>query len=171
MNIRLRLIATSSYIGCVVLLNTLFVYLPGVAAFGQSFSPADMLVGVIYLVRDFAQREIRHYVIIAMIVGGAISYLLADRTIALASVAGFFVGEGIDWAIYTYTKRPLSKRLMLSAVISSPFDSLAFLIVANRLHWLPYLMMTLGKLTGVVCLWLLWKWRSHATQRSLWSQS
>ena len=140
----------------------LFVYLPGVAAFGQSFSPADVAVGVIYLVRDLAQREIRHYIFVAMLVGCALSYLFASKTIALASVSGFMVGEIVDWAIYTYTKRPLSKRLLWSAMISAPIDTSVFLYVAGRLHSLPFTMMVLGKLLGVLLIWIIWKLRRPA---------
>ena len=74
-----RYLATTSYIGMIVFLNALLVYLPGVSAFGQSFFPADMLVRSIYIVRDFAQREIKHYIFIAMLVGTVLSYLLADK--------------------------------------------------------------------------------------------
>lgn len=158
---RVRYLATSCYILFIVLINTLFIYLPGVAAFGQSFSPADMVVGIIYLVRDFAQREIKHYIFLAMIIGGALSYLLADSTVAVASVAAFSVGEIIDWGIYTFTKRPLSDRLIWSAIISSPFDSSVFLYFCQRLHWLPFVIMTLGKMMGVLLLWSYWKFRNR----------
>lgn len=129
--------------------------------FGQSFSPADVTVGIIYLIRDFAQREIRHYIFIAMIIGAALSYVFASKEIAVASISGFMVGELIDWAIYTFTKRPLSKRLILSASISSPFDSAVFLAVAGRLTPVPFAMMTLGKFLGVFVLWAVWRVRSR----------
>ena len=156
---KLRLIATLSYISFIVLLNTCIVYLPGVAAFGESFSPADILVGGIYIIRDFAQRELRHYVLIAMIIGATLSYFLASKALALASVSGFAVGEILDWAIYTFTKKPLSQRLVWSSLLSSPIDSWVFLGVSERLHWLSFTVMTLGKMLGVMLLWLLWKYR------------
>lgn len=164
---RIRYLATVSYILFIILINTLFVSLPGVAAFGERFSPADLVVGIIYLVRDFAQREIKHYIFIAMLIGGGLSYFLADSTIAIASVAAFTVGEMIDWAIYTFTKRPLSDRLIWSALISSPFDSWVFLGLAHRLSWLPFLMMTLGKMIGVFILWLFWKYRRNRQEADL----
>jgi uncharacterized PurR-regulated membrane protein YhhQ (DUF165 family) len=152
-----RYLATISYIGMIVLINVLFVNLPGVAAFGQSFSLADLIVGSIYIVRDFAQREIKHYIFIAMLVGAGISYLLADKTIAIASLAAFLVGETLDWAIFTYTRKPLSQRLIWSSVISSPVDSYVFLAVAHRLHSLEFAIMTLGKIIGILILWLIWQ--------------
>lgn len=156
-----RFVATGSYILAIVLLNMAVVYLPHVGAFGESFSPADVMVGLIYLVRDFAQREIRHYIFVAMLVGAALSYFLASHDIALASVSAFLVGELIDWALFTYTRKPLSRRLLLSAIVSSPFDSIVFLYVSGRLYWLPVLIMTGGKFIGVLILWLLWKLNSQ----------
>ena len=156
-----RFIATLCYIAAIVLLNMAVVYLPYVGAFGESFSPADVMVGVIYLLRDFAQREIRHYIFIAMLVGAVLSYLLASHAIAVASVSAFLVGETIDWLLFTYTKKSLSQRLMLSAVVSSPFDSMVFLYVSGRFYWLPVLIMTLGKCIGVLMLWLIWKLKSQ----------
>jgi uncharacterized PurR-regulated membrane protein YhhQ (DUF165 family) len=158
-----KYIATISYIAMVVTLNTLFVVLPGVSAFGQSFSPADILVGCIFLVRDFAQREIRHWIILAMVVATGISYLLADPTIALASAGGFMVGELIDWSLFTLTQKPLSQRLLISAIASSPFDSLVFLYLAHHLHWFEWGLMTAFKFLGVFILW--WFWRRKQLPR------
>jgi len=151
------LIATFSYIIAIVLLNVAMVYLPQMGGFGQTFSPADMMVGLIYVMRDFAQREIRHYIFGAMFVGAALSYLLASPSMALASVSGFMVGELIDWILFTFMHKPLSRRLLVSAIVSSPFDSVVFLYVAGHLSWLSFVIVTLGKFIGVSLLWVLWK--------------
>ena len=113
-NTSARIYASITYIGLIVLLNCLFVYMPYLTAFGQRFTFADMAVGFIYVVRDFAQRELRHYVLIAMVVGAVLSYFLASREIALASISGFCVGEMIDWGIYTFSKKTLSSKHPLS---------------------------------------------------------
>lgn len=150
-------IATLSYIGLVVLLNALFVYLPYLTLWGQRFTIADTTVGIIYLVRDFAQREIRHYVLVAMLIGAGLSYVLASRDIAVASVMGFVVGELIDWLIYTFTKKPLSQRLLASALISAPIDSYVFIAMLGPVHSLEWSIMTFSKFIGVFILWSLWK--------------
>lgn len=162
-----RFMATGSYILAIVVLNMAVVYLPHVGAFGESFSPADVMVGLIYLVRDFAQREIKHYIFAAMLVGAGLSYFLASHDIALASVSAFLVGEAIDWALFTYTKKPLSQRLLLSAIVSSPFDSIVFLYVSGRFYWLPVVIMTLGKFIGVLVLWLVWKLKDQWREKNL----
>lgn len=159
-----KYIATASYIITILLLNTAFMVLPGVAAFGEHFSLADPFVGLVYIVRDFAQREIRHYVIFAMLVGTLLSYVLANKVIALASVSAFATGEIIDWAIYTFTRKPLSQRLLWSSIISTPIDSFVFLYVAHRLSWLPFTLMTIGKIIGIIILWAGWKIKNARTE-------
>ncbi len=161
-----RCVATLSYVVMIVVLNTLFMYMPLMSLFGQSFSSADMFVGSIYIVRDFAQREIKHYIFIAMLVGAIISYLFASKVIALASTAAFVAGEAIDWSIFTFSKKPVSQRLIWSSMISSPIDSIVFLSFAERLHGVEFVVMTVGKMAGVLLLWLVWKW--VAIQKKRW---
>lgn len=156
-----RWVATVSYILAIVILNMAVAYLPMVAAFGQHISPADVMVGLIYLGRDFAQRELKHYILLAMLVGAVLSYMLATPSIALASMSAFLVGEVIDWALFTFTKKPLSQRLLLSAIVSSPFDSAVFLGVLGRLTSLPFCIMTLSKVLGVMLLWAVWQFRAQ----------
>jgi uncharacterized PurR-regulated membrane protein YhhQ (DUF165 family) len=166
MKLRFPFVATISYIAFIVLLNTAIVYWPPIHVFSQPISPADAFVGCIYLVRDFAQREIRHYVFIAMMIGAALSFFLASHAIAMASVSAFIVGELIDWAIYTYTKKPLSQRLMYSALMSAPMDTVIFLVVLDQLNWAGFLLMNIGKITGVFILWMMWKMRTAKKQSS-----
>lgn len=152
-----QFIATISYIVLVVVVNLMVYYLPGIPLFGHSVTSADAIVGTIYLVRDFAQREIRHYIFFAMLLGAFISYLLSDASVALASVSGFLVGELIDWAIFTYSKKPLSERLIWSALISTPFDTIVFLYVASMLNPVSAILMIIGKWLGVFILWAVWR--------------
>lgn len=153
--------STLSYIACIVLINTLFAKLPLIQAYHAEFSPMDWACGMLYILRDFAQREIQHKVGWAMLLGGSISYYFADASIALASISAFLVAETIDWLLYTFTKRPLSKRLLLSAGVSAPVDSLVFLVVAHRFNWLEMTLVTLFKWVGVLGLWYLWKYREQ----------
>jgi len=162
-----KFIASITYIVLVVVVNLMLYYLPGIPILGHSVSSADAFVGVIYLVRDFAQREIRHYIFAAMLLGAFLSYLLADASIALASVSGFIVGELIDWAIFTYTRKPLSQRLIWSAVISTPFDTTVFLYVAGRLNPVSAVFMIVGKWIGVLILWAVWRYKSTKQPQSI----
>lgn len=151
---------TVSYILGVVLINTLFLYIPLLSVLGTTMTPADVAAGSIYIFRDFAQREIRQYVIFAMIIASMISYLLTTHAIALASFAAFATAEIIDWFIFTITKMPLSKRLLYSAIPSAPVDSFVFCAVMGNLTWVDFTVMTLAKIFGVYLVWLLWNIKS-----------
>lgn len=152
-------IATIAYIATIVVANLLFSYLPMMRMFGEMVSPADALVGGVYIARDFAQREIGHRVVLAMVVGAALSYVFAAPAVATASVVAFVVGELIDWGIFTWTKRPLSDRLLLSSSISAPVDTLFFLGILHHLNLTEFVLMTLGKIVGVLMVW--WWWRKR----------
>lgn len=149
-----------SYIALIVLINVGFSYLPAVHVGQQEILLADFLVGWVYLFRDFAQREIGHWVILAMVVGALISFWLADPVIARASVLAFVTAEVIDWLIFTFTGKPLSQRLLYSAALSAPVDTLVFLYYAHLLSPLEFAVMTVVKCGGVVCLWQYWRIRT-----------
>ncbi len=141
------------YIGFVVLLNVLFDVMPRSYIFGHEFTYADMAVGGIYVIRDLAQRAIGHKVIYAMILAAILSYVLANEQVALASLSAFAIGEIVDWAIYTYTKKPLSQRILLSASISSPVDSAIFLGMIGLLAPFEFALMTTVKILGAITVW------------------
>ncbi len=98
---------------------------------GGAWSPFSIMVGLVLVVRDFAQREIGHYVFLPMIIGVAFSFVLAPPIIAFASAAAFLVSETIDWAIFTHTNAPLSKRVLYSSLIGSVIDSSIYLYLAQ----------------------------------------
>jgi len=152
-----RFACTMSYVILIVLINSIFVYAPYVTVRGSVVSTGDLVVGIVYMLRDFAQREIKHYVILAMLLGCYFSYILADKQIAIASCSAFFVGEFIDWAIFTFTQKPLSQRLLWSSGISAPIDSAVFLHLSNMLNWEGLIALTLGKFMGIFALWFLWR--------------
>lgn len=153
--------STLFYIFLIVLVNTLFSYIPLFNVFGSEISPMDPTIGIVYVLRDFAQREIGHKVIIAMLIGSVLSYFLADKTVAIASVASFMVAEMIDWAIYTFTKKPLSQRILWSSVISSPIDSIVFLYIVNQLNWVGCTVLSAAKIFGVFLIWYIWRIRDR----------
>jgi len=153
----MRYRATVSYILFIVILNTIFSYVPDLHIGAFDISAADFLVGLIYVMRDLAQRECRHWVILAMIIGCAISYALAEKQAAIASVAAFVVGESLDWSIFTFTGKPLSQRILLSSLISSPADSFINLYLLNQFNSLSFTIMLIMKGLGVFCLWYMWR--------------
>ena len=160
-----RVKSTICYIIFILLINYLFAHFPYIAVFGHAFASADLIVGFIYLLRDFSQREIGHYVIIAMLIGAGLSYGLASEAIAVASVTAFVIGESLDWLIYNFARTSFSKRLLWSSVISVPVDSFVFLYMINSLTFMQFLMMFLGKLLGVLLLWGAWRVRQKRIKK------
>ena len=151
--------ATFSYIIFIIVLNILYSYLPPLFLLGELFSPAHIIVGGVYIFRDFAQREIQHYVLVAMLIGAIFSYLLSAPSIAVASFVSFIVAETIEWLIFTWTKKPLSQRLLWSASISVPIDSIVFLSMIYNLNTISFSVQTASKMIGVLLLWGLWQYR------------
>jgi queuosine precursor transporter len=142
------------YVALIVLVNWLFsvvplVELPG----GEMWPPMSLVVGLIFVVRDFAQREIGHKIILAMLIGGALSYIMADPFIAMASVAAFLISEFADWAVYSFTGRPFSQRILLSSVISTPIDSAVFLYMIGHISPTGVALMTMSKMLGAIIVW------------------
>lgn len=157
MNYIFKLKYTLAYIVLIVLINSLFIFVPTYEVFNSTFSPADMAVGIVYVLRDLSQREIKHGVIFAMLIGCFISYLLPEKQIALASLTAFVIGETIDWGIYTYTQKPLSARILSSSLVSIPFDSFVFLEMAHMMTWMNMLLLNLSKFIGVFIIWYCWR--------------
>lgn len=150
-----------TYIVLIVLLNTLFTYIPLTNVFGSEVSPMDWTVGVVYVLRDFAQRELHHKVIIAMFLGSILSYGLASKEMAIASMSAFLIAEFIDWSIYTFTHRPLSQRILWSASLSSPIDSSVFLAIIHQFNCLGVVILSLAKIAGVFIVWYVWRERER----------
>jgi len=93
------------------------------------YTPASLLIGFIYVFRDFSQRELgKGKVLIPMSIAAALTYALGSPHMATASLIAFAAGELTDWAVYTLTKRPLSRRIFLSGLIAIPVDIVIILI-------------------------------------------
>jgi uncharacterized PurR-regulated membrane protein YhhQ (DUF165 family) len=120
-------------------------------------SPMDSTVGIVYVLRDFAQRELKHKVIFAMLIGSLISYILADKNLAIASMSAFLIAEFVDWSVYSFTKRSLSQRILWSASLSAPIDSSVFLWIIHQLNGLAVLILSFAKIVGVLIVWYGWR--------------
>ncbi len=153
--------ASIIYILFIVLLNSIFVYAPNLTWHGYELSTGDIIVGFVYVLRDFAQKEIAKKVIFAMLIGCFLSFFLADEQTAIASLIAFAVGETIDWAIYTFSNKPLSQRIFISSIISTPADSIINLYLLNQLNILALSLMLIAKFIGVILLWGIWRMRNN----------
>lgn len=151
------------YIVLIVLVNWGFTVvplldLPG----GDKWPPMSLVVGLIFVARDFAQREIGHRVIIAMLIAAGLSYVMASPFVAVASLSAFLISEFADWAVYSFTRRPFAQRVLLSSVIGTPLDSVVFLAVIGHLSVAGAAAMTASKMLGAVAVWWLLRRRESA---------
>lgn len=138
------------------------VNLPGLV--GWAFNPVTIVTGLVLVVRDFAQREIGHEVLIAMALALFLTFVTSGGALALASGAAFLISELVDYALFTFTKYKLSTRVLLSSAIAAPLDTTAFLFGASFIRdaqfTLPNVVMSVGgKMVGAIVIWWLIKQR------------
>lgn len=107
---------------------------------GFSHSPSldwvwSLLVGGVLVLRDVAQRQWGHGVLGLMVLAAALSYLLGNPAVALASATAFVISETVDWLVYTTTHRPFADRVWRSVLASAPLDTATFLHLAQIWSW------------------------------------
>lgn len=125
--------------------------------------PLTMVTGLVFVLRDFVQREMGHKVLILMGVAIAWSFYYAWPVIAIASGLAFAISEFADWLLFTFTKYRLSTRIVLSSALAVPLDTTVFLYGAalarqmefgepidatfNLANWVVFV---IGKMVGAV---------------------
>ncbi len=136
---------------------------------GVEIHPLTVVTGLVFVFRDFVQRNMGHRVLVVMALAIAWSFYYAWPVIALASGIAFAISEIIDWLIFTFSKYRLSTRIILSSAVAAPIDTTIFLYGAdlarqvrlgdepgNMLHWANWVVFIVGKMIGaVVVSWLI----------------
>lgn len=126
---------TALYVGLMPLINWAFAGIDTIPIpenlGGGAWHPFTIVTGLVLVVRDFAQREIKHWIFAAMVGGLALSTLTSWPVIVVASGVAFMLSETADWAVYTFSNRPLSQRIMLSSLVGAPLDQVAFIGLAS----------------------------------------
>jgi uncharacterized PurR-regulated membrane protein YhhQ (DUF165 family) len=118
-----------------------------------------VIVGFVFVLRDYAQREIGHKVLLATLFAGLPVWYFAGPGLAVASLTAFAISEMTDWAVYSFTKRPLQSRIWLSAILSVPVDTLVFQHLAGYLTPAAFVTEVVSKAIGVAAVWYLLKLR------------
>lgn len=156
---------TLLYIVLIVVVNWGFTVVPLVQMpGGEMWPPMSLVVGFVFVVRDFAQREVGHRVLVAMLIGAALSYVMASPMVAMASATAFLISEFTDWAVFTVTKRPLSQRILISSAIGTPVDSVVFLHMIGHLTVTGVVVMTASKMIGAGFVWWMLRRREAAAE-------
>jgi len=149
-----HIIFTALYLASIVAVNFAFSMLPMVELpFDQAIPVGTFLVGFIFVLRDYAQREIGNGIYLAMLIGVLLSYVMADPFVAVASAVAFGVSELIDALVFTYTKKPMKDRVLISSAASTPVDSAVFLLMLGFFNWLGFIIMVCVKMIGAVIVW------------------
>ncbi len=146
-----------AYIAAIVATNYGFSVVEPWFIFGAVLPPMTFLVGAVFVLRDYAQRDLGHWVVVPMVVGIALSFIMADPFIAFASGVAFAISEAVDWVVFTITKKPLKDRVLISSGFSVPADSVAFLLLAGFFSWIGLAVMVASKMAAALVVWALVK--------------
>ncbi len=142
------------YIVAIVAVNYGFSVVPMLPTpWGDMFPPMTFAVGLIFVLRDYAQRQVGHWVLAAMLVAGALSYIMADPFVAVASVTAFALAELTDWGVYSFTGRPFRQRVLISSAVSTPIDSAVFLSMIGAFSWSGMAAMFAAKMAAALIVW------------------
>lgn len=129
-----RAAAIAAYIGCIVLANWLtteFGLVP--VGFGLMVTAGTYAAGAALLARDVVQDTSGRWVALGCVAAGAaLSFVLADPFIALASAVAFLVAETADLLIYTPLRRKgWARAVLASNTAGALLDTLLFLSIAG----------------------------------------
>ena len=137
--------------------------------YGVKINPLTMVTGLVFVLRDFVQRETGHRVLVLMAVAIAWSFYYSWPVIAVASGLAFAISETADWLLFTFTKYRLSTRILLSSALAAPLDTTVFLYGADlakvmagigepgsEFHLANWIVFVIGKMVGaVVVSWMM----------------
>jgi len=73
---------------------------------GLMLHPLTLVTGLVFVIRDFVQREMRQWVLLAMIMALGWSMYYAWIVIVIASGLAFFVSEFFDWLLIQLGAEP-----------------------------------------------------------------
>ena len=122
------------YIATIVLANlftTTFGLVP--IGFGLMVTAGTFAAGFALIARDAVQiKSGKAIVLIAIVLGAAISAITSNPSIAVASGIAFLVSDLVDFAVFTPLKaKSLAGAVVTSSVISAPVDTVLFLQLAG----------------------------------------
>ncbi len=143
------------YVALILAINVAFVHVPLITLpGGEMWPPISLAVGFTFVLRDYVQKHVGHNVLWCMLIGCALSWYFATPTLAIASALAFAVGELADWAMFTFTKRPFSQRILYSSLVGAPLDSIIFLTLVGIATPFSVISMTLSKFLGAFIVYI-----------------
>lgn len=142
--------AIAAYLASIVAANWLtqnYGFWP--VGFGLMATAGTYAAGLAFIARDLVQDTVgRVGVLLALVVGAALSWWLASPALALASAAAFGFSELVDMVVYTpLRKRGYIRAALASNVAGAVVDTLVFLWIAGFGLALPVVS---GQLVGKI---------------------
>lgn len=153
-----------AYLAAITFVNLGFSYLPMLNTPLGVVPMMAFFVGIIFVLRDYAQRNAGKGVIPAMIVGCILSWVFGDPAVVVASVASFALSEFADYAVYTITKKPFHQRVFISSLVAVPIDSIVFLSIIGIVNPGSMVAMSLSKFTASAILWVVYEVQSRTAR-------
>lgn len=101
--------------------------------FGLVATAGTYLAGAMFVLRDSVQDALgKRWALALIALGAALSFLVADPFIAVASAVAFLLAESVDFAIYTPLRRSGYVRAALASNVAGALvDTLLFLWIAG----------------------------------------
>lgn len=129
-----RTAAILAYLASIVAANWLtaeYGFAP--VGFGLMATAGTYAAGLAFIARDLVQDTAgRKGAFIALLIGAALSWVVANPALAIASAAAFGLSELADMLIYTpLRKRGYARAALASNVVGSVVDTVAFLWLAG----------------------------------------
>jgi uncharacterized PurR-regulated membrane protein YhhQ (DUF165 family) len=131
---RIGILAAITFVACIVAANyvtTRYGLVP--VGFGLTATAGTYFAGLTFVLRDTVQDSWGKAATMGLIVfGAAVSYLVSDPFIALASGVAFLASETADLAVYTpLRKRGYLRAAIASNVVGAVVDTALFLWIAG----------------------------------------
>jgi len=123
------------YLGSILLANALVSVFGVVTVLGLTFPAGAAVIGLTFSFRDMLQQKHGKWGCWKWMMAAMVITLLFNQTIAAASMIAFTISEGVDWAVFTYSKGSFKKRLIMSNIFGTPLDSVVFVVIAFGWNW------------------------------------
>lgn len=142
-----RIAITAAFLACILAANyvtTRFGMVP--VGFGLVATAGTYFAGLTFVLRDSLQDAAgKRWTLAAIAAGAALSFLVSDPFIAVASAVAFGLAEVADLAVYTpLRKRGYVRAAVASNIVGSLIDTVVFLWIAG----FPILAALPGQMVG-----------------------
>lgn len=110
-----------------IMLGNFFIIWFGLFEVGPFLIPAGAVwIGLTFSMRDLTQKCWGKYKVWIFMILSTLITAAFNPNVALASCTAFLIGETVDWGVFTYTKKSLKWRLIVSNLFSTPIDTAIF---------------------------------------------